>query len=302
MNLKLVSNLLVSFTLLTMSVLTNNAQAQNPVQAPPKYRVAISDLIVSPNVSSKQAEIVKKSSLITDIENAFRNTRKFEVLTRRASHMEALIKEQEFAKSEYAAGDAAQTGKMKSAQSLINVEVLSFAFGRSATAVPNLEGKWHVSDYCSIELSVQIIDTQTGTINAAFPVKTSSGSGKYMSNSRYGSSTTILNKTLEKASVILTNEFSNTVFPALVIKVEGKQIWVNRGDDSAMKFGEIFEIFQPGEDLIDPSTGENLGSAEMSIGRAKVTRINPKFTVMEITKGDPTQIHPSFILRKPTKI
>lgn len=289
-------------TLIMMTIISSSVYAQSPTQAPPKYRVAISDLIISDNVSPKQAEIIRKSSLLADIENSFRNTRKFEVLTRRASHMEAILKEQEFAKSEYSAGDAAQAGALKNAQALISIEVLKFSFGRGAKAVPNLEGKWHVNDYCSIELSVQIIDTKTGSINAAFPVTASTGSGTYMSNSRYGSSPSIMNKTLDKASVALTNAFSNTIFPALVIKVEGKQIWVNRGNDSAMKMGEVFEIFQPGEDLIDPSTGENLGSAEMSVGRAKVTRINPKFTVMQIIDGDPAMIQPSFILRKPVKI
>lgn len=278
------------------------AEAQVAAQPAAKYRVAIGDLIISDGISAGQASIIKKSTLLADIENAFRNTRKFEVLTRRATHMEALLKEQEFAKSELSSGDGAQSGMLKTAQALINVEVLKFSFGRSARAVPNLEGKWNISDYCSIELSVQIIDTQTGSINAAFPITASSGSGTYMSNSRGGSSPAIMNKTLEKASISLTNEFSNTVFPALVIKVQGKQLWVNRGNDSAMKMGQIFEIFQPGEALIDPTTGENLGSAEMSVGRAKVVRINPKVTLMDVISGDPTMMQPSFILRKPTKI
>ena len=286
--------------LMMMTLMPSFAEAQTPKPAP-KYRVAIGNLIIGDALSPAQAKLVKQSTLLADIENSFRNTRKFDVLTRRANQMEAIMKEQEFAKSEYAAGDGAQSGMMKNAQSLINVEVLNFSFGRSTKAVPNLENKWHINDYCSIELSVQIIDTQTGSINASFPIKASSSSGSYMSNSRGGSSPAIMNKTLEKASVALTNEFSNTVFPALVIKVQGKQIWVNRGNDSAMKMGEIFEIFQPGEALIDPSTGENLGSAETSAGRAKVVRINPKVTLMDIISGDPAMIQPSFILRKPVK-
>ena len=40
-----------------------------------KYRIAVSDLIVSDLVPAKQAELVKNSSLIADIENAIRNGR-----------------------------------------------------------------------------------------------------------------------------------------------------------------------------------------------------------------------------------
>ena len=302
MSRKLLSGLNIFLSILMMLTITSAAFAQSPMKPAPKYRVAVGDLIISDSVSKSQADIIRKSTLLMDIENAFRNTRKFDVLTRRASHLDAILKEQEFASSDLSAGDAAQSGQLKNAQAIINVEVLRFSFGRSAKAVPNLEGKWNVSDYCSLELSVQIIDTQSGSINAAFPITASSGSGTYMSNSRGGSSSSILNKTLEKASVSLTNVFSDTVFPALVIKVQGKQIWVNRGNDSAMKMGDVFEIFQPGEDLIDPSTGENLGSAEMSVGRAKVVRINPKVTLMDIISGDPAQIQASFILRRPVKI
>lgn len=303
MNFKSLSKSIIFFGIIAMlTIISGNVHAQSPIQVPSKYRVAIGDMIVNESVSPKQAKIVTESTLLSDIENSIRNTRKFEVLTRRAPQLEAIRKEQEFAKSEYAAGDAAQTGALKNAQAIISVEVLKFAFGRNARPVPNLEGKWHVSDYCTMELSVQILDTQTGAINAAFPIVASTGSGSYMSNSRYGSSPSIMNKTLDKASVALTNAFSNTIFPALVLKVQGKQIWVNRGNDSAIKMGEVFEIFQPGEDLIDPTTGENLGSAEMSVGRARVSRINPKMTLMDIIDGDPTMIHPSYILRKPVKI
>lgn len=290
--------ILTVFLMILCFSFVSPVQAQTP---PAKYRVAVGELIIGPNVSKSQAKLVKESTLFSDIENSIRNTRKFEVLTRRKTHMEAIIKEQEFAQSSMAAGDGAQTGMMKSAQSLINVDVLKFYFGRSAKPVPNMENKWHVSDYCTIELSVQIIDTQTGSINSSFPVTASTGSGTFMSSSRYGASPSIMNKTLEKASVSLTNKFVDTVFPAMVIKVEGKQIWVNRGDDAALKQGQIFEIFQPGEALIDPITGENLGSAETKIGKAKVTRINPKFTVMDIISGDPAQIQPLFILREPVK-
>ena len=59
--------------------------------------------------------------------------------------------------------------------------------------------------------------------------------------------------------------------------------------------GERFIVFEPGEQLIDPQTGENLGSAEMEVGEAKVVRINPKVTVMEVIKGDASYITQGFI-------
>lgn len=259
-------------------------------EAVAKYRVSVADLAVSDSLSEQQKKTVLTSSLIADIENAIRNGRKFELLTRRADALAEIRKEQAFAKSGLAAGDAATEGQLSNAQSIVKVTVESFSFGRSATKIPNLEGKYKVQDSASIALNVQILDTTKGTVTGAFPVKASSASGTSIRNGVGGASKSILEQTMAKAAGNLANQLSDTIFPITVIQVKGKRIWVNRGNDSGMKMGERFIVFEPGEDLIDPQTGENLGSAEMEVGEAKVTRINPKVTVLEVTKGDPAQI------------
>ena len=270
-------------------------------EAVAKYRVSVADLAVSDSLSEQQKKTVLTSSLIADIENAIRNGRKFELLTRRADALAEIRKEQAFAKSGLAAGDAAAEGQLSNAQSIVKVTVESFSFGRSATKIPNLESKYKVQDSASIALNVQILDTTKGTVTGAFPVKASSASGTSIRNGVGGASKSILEQTMAKAAGNLANQLSDTIFPITVIQVKGKRIWVNRGNDSGMKMGERFIVFEPGEDLIDPQTGENLGSAEMEVGEAKVTRINPKVTVLEVTKGDPAQIAQGFLLRRPVK-
>lgn len=270
-------------------------------EAVAKYRVSVADLAVSDSLSEQQKKTVLTSSLIADIENAIRNGRKFELLTRRADALAEIRKEQAFAKSGLAAGDAAAEGQLSNAQSIVKVTVESFSFGRSATKIPNLEGKYKVQDSASIALNVQILDTTKGTVTGAFPVKASSASGTSIRNGVGGASKSILEQTMAKAAGNLANQLSDTIFPITVIQVKGKRIWVNRGNDSGMKMGERFIVFEPGEDLIDPQTGENLGSAEMEVAEAKVTRINPKVTVLEVTKGDPAQIAQGFLLRRPVK-
>lgn len=199
------------------------------------------------------------------------------------------------------AADAAAEGQLSNAQSVIKVTVESFNFGRSASKVPNLEGKYKVSDNASISMSVQILDTTKGTVVGAFPVKASSSSGTSVSNGIGSPSRAILDQALERAAGNLANQLSDTIFPITVIQAKGKRLWVNRGNDSGMKQGETFIVYEPGEDLIDPQTGENLGSAEMEAGVAKVVRVNPKVTILELTKGEPDSIGQGFILRRPVK-
>ena len=266
-----------------------------------KFRVAVGDLVISPSISPSSAKTIANSSLMADIENALRNGRKFEVLTRRASAMSAIRKEQQLAESNLAAGDAAETGQISNAQAIVNVEVLSFSFGRSAQAIPNMDNKWSVSDSSGLELSVQIIDTRTTSILASFPIKSSSSSGSSIVNRVGGASGGVMDATLSKAATTLANMVADSIFPIQVLSVKDKRIWVNRGDDSGMKIGDIFEVFEPGEEMIDPQTGESLGATEMEAGRAKITRVNPKVSVMDMISGDASQVKAGFILRRPVK-
>lgn len=264
-----------------------------------KHRVAVSDLVMSDLIAKNQAKILQSSSLIADIENAIRNGRKFELLTRRQSAMEAIRKEQEFAKSDLAAGDAAAEGLMSNAQSLVQVEALQFSFYRSSSRIPNIANKYNVSDHCAIELSVQIIDTERASVLASFPIKASTSTGSHISNSVGVASRSVLDQTLEKAAGLLANMLADTIFPIQVITVKGKQLWINRGNDSGMKLGEVFNVFEPGEELIDPQTKESLGTTETEIGQAKVTRINPKVSVADMIQGDPALVQAGYILRRP---
>lgn len=292
-----------SFTLKAIAVAASCLLASGAAMAEAlaKYRVSVADLSVSDALSAQSRKTVMESSLIDSIENAIRNGRKFELVTRRADALAEIRKEQEFAKSGLAAGDAAAEGQLSNAQSVVKVKVESFAFGRQATKIPNLEGKYKVSDSASLSLSVQIIDTTKGTVTASFPVKASASSGTSIRDGVGGASRAVLDNAIERAAGSLANQLSDTVFPITVIQVKGKRIWVNRGNDSGMKMGERFIVYEPGEELIDPQTGENLGSAEMEVGEAKVVRINPKVTLLDITSGDPSMIGQGFILRRPVK-
>ena len=158
-----------------------------------------------------------------------------------------------------------------------------------------------MSDSCSIELSVQILDSSRGSVTASFPIKASAKSGTAMANKIGAANTAILSQTLEKAAASLANQLSDTVFPITVLSVKGKRLFVNRGNDSGLKPGDIFDVFEPGEELIDPETGENLGSTEMEVGKARVIRVNPKMTIMEVINGDPSYMQQGFILRAPVK-
>jgi hypothetical protein len=86
----------------------------------------------------------------------------------------------------------------------------------------------------------------------------------------------------------------------LVIGVQGSTVYVNRGEDGGLRQGEVLSVFRPGIQLVDPYTGEVLGSAETEIGTVRVVRVNPRFTMADVVP-DKTTEPPSEgdILRRP---
>lgn len=63
-----------------------------------------------------------------------------------------------------------------------------------------------------------------------------------------------------------------------VVKADPGQIWVNMGSD-AVSVGEVLEIREKGEELIDPETGISLGGAETVLGTATVSQVEEKYSI-----------------------
>ncbi len=63
-----------------------------------------------------------------------------------------------------------------------------------------------------------------------------------------------------------------------VVKADANQLYLNLGKGS-VTVGEILEIREQGEELIDPDTGISLGGAETILGTVEVTQVQEKFSI-----------------------
>ena len=93
--------LLVSACLLGAMSLPANAEALE------KYRVAITDLVLSPSLSASAAKTVSQSSLRSDMEAGVRNSRKFDVVSRNAATLNL-----DFSSPGYSKGVQSQHGPL----------------------------------------------------------------------------------------------------------------------------------------------------------------------------------------------
>jgi hypothetical protein len=132
-------------------------------------------------------------------------------------------------------------------------------------------------------------------------MKSTFATGKKVVNSKGGAPSSVhFTKMAKAVAAQMADQLVDTVFPMKVLNVQGDKVWINRGQDGGLKKGDVLIVFRPGVALIDPDTGENLGSAETEIGKIKVVRVNPKFTIAKvITKGATEAIQRGDIVRAP---
>ncbi|KAA3612655.1 MAG: hypothetical protein DWQ05_18570 [Calditrichaeota bacterium] len=76
---------------------------------------------------------------------------------------------------------------------------------------------------------------------------------------------------IEDIMKIVDDKSSNMKWQGKIVKVSGGTIIINAGSANGVKVGDVFTVYRPGEELIDPDTGLSLGSEEEKVGQIKVT-------------------------------
>lgn len=266
--------------------------------------VAIKEPIIGDSISQNLIKRLDISILQSEMEASFRATRKFRVLSRNKDMLKAVLDEQEFAASDLAKGDAATEGNLNNANYLILPTVQDFKLYRKHTPMPNFDSKYRRKDWGLLVVSAQMIDTTTGQIVTTFSLKDTFATRDKIvnSNTGYPSSVHYSNMSKEIAKQ-LANQFVAQVYPMKVVKrTKTGEVILNRGKDGGLKIGDNLNVYFAGEALIDPDTGESLGTSEEFVGTVKVSRILPKLTYARITKENDPQNYPiqiSNIVRRP---
>jgi len=85
----------------------------------------------------------------------------------------------------------------------------------------------------------------------------------------------------------MSEETQNGVYPASVVKViDEYTVVINKGSEQGVSKGDQFLIYyvEP-EELIDPETGESLGSLEVVRGTGAVTHVQEKMSTIKSNRS-----------------
>jgi TolB-like protein len=79
-------------------------------------------------------------------------------------------------------------------------------------------------------------------------------------------------------------EMLDVIFPLRIVQVEAGEVYLNQGG-IRVKEGEIYDVFESGRKVIDPSTGLKLPIDGRKLASIEIVRVAPKFSVGVIIAG-----------------
>jgi len=139
-----------------------------------------------------------------------------------------------------------------------------------------------------VSLFLKIYDTGEGRLLEAVSVqaeRTLVDENINSATTRGNATDALLLEMAEETSSKAARRIADVIYPAKVLAITGDVVTLNRGDGTGIAVGQIWKIFTAGEALVDPDTGEVLGSEEIYIGKAKITSVLPKFSKGEVVEN-----------------
>jgi len=141
-----------------------------------------------------------------------------------------------------------------------------------------------------MSVDIKVVDASTGEIRKAETADAMIKSAGGMSTGQFATingSGDPLSDVQRMAAKKVASLIATSIFPIEVIK-PGSVVYLNYGS-SILDAGDILDIYEPGEELIDEATGLNLGSEEIYLGRLEVTQSTEKFSKAKLIEGEPPQ-------------
>lgn len=212
-------------------------------------------------------------------------TRKFRLVER--DQLADLMKEYDLTRQGFTdKAFAVRSGQLIGADYLLMGNIVERGASSSVKPVPYTS---HVTRVTSARVAarVRVVDTRTGEVVAQWPVQASASreqtaDGSSLGPAEEGATLAAVDDELARKIAL---EIVDQVYPIKVAAVNGDRIVLNRGDGGGLRVEDQIDLFRPGAPIVDPDTGEKIGTDEQRIGSARVTSVQAKSTEAAVTSG-----------------
>ena len=95
----------------------------------------------------------------------------------------------------------------------------------------------------------------------------------------------------------------NAIYPARIVAMDGDTLTIGQGGKTIIR-GEVYDLVQLGERLIDPYTKESIGFKEIHVGKVKIERVQSKqstASIVELTISDTNMLTNYKFIIRPTR-
>ena len=228
-------------------------------------------------------------------------TNRFVVLERAA--MQQIEQEQAIGQTKTTKETAAQQGALLGAQVLITGDITGFTFSKSnlGGSVTNIiKGLSVAVERVSAEviIDLRLIDASSGLILYATKGKgkasqTGVAADLIKDEKSYKADATMTTplgqasrQALQEAVVGLLMGMPKMRWSARVVDVRNGVVYVGATGNDGMQAGLELEVYEAGEALVDPATGQSLGSPERFVGTIVIETVLERFSTAKIVGGD----------------
>lgn len=260
-----------------------------PAPLGPKKLIAVAEF---ENKTNWSGQVNLGTGMADQLITALMNTGRFMVLERQS--IEAVLREQDFGASSRTTGEGgAKVGELSRAQILIQGAITEFeqstsggggGFSYGGMTITATEARAHVA------VDVRVYDTTTGQIlasNACKGTAKASGGSFGYTDSNFGfaaggEARTPLDFAVRDAITQAINfivlELQKVPWGGRIAMLKDNEVYINCGRTTGILLGDQFSVYKPGEPIIDPDTGLNLGSENTLTGKIEVIKVDEKFS------------------------
>ncbi|MFT0532668.1 hypothetical protein ACMHYJ_07500 [Castellaniella hirudinis] len=235
-----------------------------------------------------------RALLIQTVGESLVGSRRFDVLNR---ENDALFQDEKafIAGDDAADAEMARLSQASGADYLVVASLPSLGVSNNQRETIAMTGEVLVKSAASGTLQLQVIEFASRKVKWSGSQKFG---GTYPGATSVGSAT--LSRLISGAADKLIDRMVAAIYPIQVVKVvKADTAIINRGE-GGVAVGETYAVFEAGEELIDPQSGESLGSMETEIGLGKITQVKPKFAFLRMSTGALSE-GTTYIVRKTDK-
>jgi curli biogenesis system outer membrane secretion channel CsgG len=227
-----------------------------------------------------------QQSLDGELLNAFQQTRRFDLFAR--SDLAEILGEQDLAASgnlDPNDPDTAEAFQLGGVQYLVVTELSAFR-DRTETARFESIGKRATARTIEAVAIARIYDTTTARLLESARVTAAArdfAEERDATTARgSGATGTVVADTANRLAQAVAERTVQVLYPARIVGKAGRTVMFNRGDSFPIEPGDRWTVYAEGEEMIDPDTGESLGSLQADVGTVVVREVLPRTTRAEI--------------------